>query len=39
VVSDNFNFFMVCLRAALRGFLGGTDKLASRLHSFSMTGM
>jgi hypothetical protein len=35
---DNFNFF-TCLRAMLRGFLGGTCKLASKLDGFSMTEM
>jgi hypothetical protein len=39
VASDNFNFFMAHLHAMLRGFLGGTGKLASRLDSFSITGI
>jgi hypothetical protein len=34
VTSDNFNFFTTRFRATLRGFLGGTDKLASRPDGF-----
>jgi hypothetical protein len=31
VASYSFNFFMVRFHTVLRGFLGGTGKLASRL--------
>jgi hypothetical protein len=31
VVSVTFNFLATCLRATLRGLLGGAGKLASRL--------
>jgi hypothetical protein len=39
VASNSFNFFTTHFRATLRGFLGGADKLASRLDGYSMTGM
>jgi hypothetical protein len=39
VASDNFNFFMTRFRATLRGFLGGTGKLSSRLDGFSVSEM
>jgi hypothetical protein len=31
VISVTFNFLVTCLRATLRGFLGGARRLASRL--------
>jgi hypothetical protein len=40
MVSVIFNFFTACFLTMLRGFLGGTGILASRLVGFStMTGM
>jgi hypothetical protein len=36
VVSVIFNFFAARFRVALRGLLGGTGMLASRLAGFSM---
>jgi hypothetical protein len=36
VISVIFNFFAACFRVALRGLLGSTGMLASRLAGFSM---
>jgi hypothetical protein len=39
VAFEIFIFLMARFRATLRGFLGGTDKLASKIVGGSMTGI